>query len=227
MSPTPKVRFWGLLTGWEQQALQDFGTMSRLPANAHLHTGHAVMLDGWAKVWLDGTLIRIYGPGDIVWLPTDSPLGDGSTSVIMATPATVLRLPASRLGTFMHRYSGVSFALAMSMATQLADGDLRTLGSQHAAKARIARVLVSLINPDDRSCQMPDGWLAPPLPLTRAEIGMLAGTSIATLTRVLHPWRKAGIIAAGGYRLLKVSTDHFEALARAQTEVHLPGDGPT
>lgn len=202
--------FWGLLTPGEQDGLSALGRISVFRSGATMcvegePTTHVfVLVAGWVKVLSvtsDGheQVLALRGQGDIVGEIAGATTGHRNATVKAVDTVRALIVRYDRFGSFLDSNPGADRAYRHVMtlrwndvATMLRSRPLTT-GAQ-----RLASLLLELA---DRYGSGGDGVIDVAMPLSQEELGTLAGTSRATVTRALNNWRKRGFVRTGQRRI--------------------------
>lgn len=202
--------FWGLLTSGEQDALSALGRISVFPSGVTMciegePTTHVfVLVTGWVKilsVTSDGRelVLALRGKGDIVGEIAGATTGHRNATVKSVGTVRALIVPYDRFGSFLDANPGADRAYRRVVTRKWNDADtmLRSRADTTGAQ-RVARVLLELA---DRYGSRADGVIDVAMPLSQEELGTLAGTSRATVTRALNNWRKRGFVRTGQRRI--------------------------
>jgi CRP-like cAMP-binding protein len=213
--PTP-LRDVPLFAGLGRAAMGEIlrlGRQQDLPRGAALFdqgaaaTGFHLLLRGFLKVVQTGPdgrqiVIRVVGP----WEPAGVLALLGSDQVY---PATVLAMVPSIVlswtGTALHELREHHPALALNAMralgarTQEAHVRLREAAGDPVERRLAATVLRLSAQIGNRR---EDGSVAIDAPLTRQDLAELAGTTLATASRVLSAWKQVGILGGGRMRLI-------------------------
>jgi CRP-like cAMP-binding protein len=137
----------------------------------------------------DTTLLAIYGPGDAFGeLALVSPPSHRSATVVALEPAETRSVYRDDFDRVRTRHPGVDRVLVGLLADEIRQMNDRLLEAHYVdAETRVRRHLGRLAELYDR-----DGTSV--IPLTQEEIAEIAGTSRATVNRVLRDEERRGVI---------------------------------
>lgn len=141
-------------------------------------------------------------------------LSRNPASAQAATPVTVLRLPRAAYLEILERHPRVAVRLLQMLGRRLEHAmSIRALILEKVEN-HIAYVLLNLAERAGRPG--PEGvWIT--IPLSRADIARMAGTTLESAIRILSRWTRAGWIRTerGGYILLR-EVQALQDLARSE-----------
>lgn len=220
LRPAP---FWEALHADDRAALLRAATRVVVEAERQFLTqgedsDHLVVLvRGWVKVIAQShagyrALLALRGPGELLGEQASMESGRRSASLVTATPAELLQLPATRFHVLARARPGIAAALEQTLSRRLREADLQRVGITEPVPARLAALLLDLVE----RCGMPepDGTgrrLA--LALSQDDLAGLLLTSRRTVSRVLEQWRAQGFIVTGRQYLSVRSVDQLKAQA--------------
>jgi len=154
----------------------------------------------------DTVLIAVYGVGDSfgeLALVGGGALRSATVGALEPSETwTILRDDFTRL---LERYPGVNSVLVAILADQVRRSNERVIEAYHVdADRRVRRRLLELAR------LYPDGTI----PLTQEDVAGMAGTSRATVNRVLSADAKRGIVELGRGRTVVLKPEELERRAR-------------
>lgn len=215
--------FWEALDTGDRAALLRAATRISLPADRQFLTqgddsDHlVVLLHGWVKVIAQShagyrALLALRGPGELLGEQAAVERGRRSASLVTATPADLLNLPATRFQVLARARPGVAAALEQTLSQRLREADQQRAGITEPVPARLAALLLDLVercgHPD------PDGTgHRIGLALSQDDLAGLLLTSRRTVSRVLEQWRSQEWIVTGRQALLVRSVDQLKRQA--------------
>jgi CRP/FNR family transcriptional regulator, cyclic AMP receptor protein len=195
--------FWGLLTDPERDALSDLGgTKNYQPRETVCGQGDPathlfVLITGWVKiisVTADGRerVVALRGHGDVIGEISGETTGQRTATVKAIDAVHALLVPYERFGSFLdsHPRADRAYRRVMIQRWSQAAAMVSMLPVTTGAQ-RLAALLVDLAA--EHGNEM-DGRIHVEMPLSQGELGNLATTSRATVTRALKDWRKRRII---------------------------------
>ncbi|MFJ3779689.1 Crp/Fnr family transcriptional regulator [Streptomyces sp. NPDC090075] len=199
--------FWAALDAGDRAALLRAATRVPLAADRQfLAQGEGsdhlvVLLDGWVKVVAQSqagyrALLALRGPGELLGEQASVENGRRSATLVTATAAELLHLPASRFHVLARARPGIAAALEQTLVRRLREADAQRAGITEPVPARLAALLLDLV---DR-CGLPEPH-GPGrrlgLSLSQDDLAGLLLTSRRTVSRVLEQWRAQGWIVTG------------------------------
>jgi CRP/FNR family transcriptional regulator, cyclic AMP receptor protein len=157
----------------------------------------------------DTTLLAIYGPGDAFGeLALVSPPSNRSATVVALEAAETRSVFREDFEALRKRYPAVDRVLVALLADEIREMNDRLLEAHYVdAETRVRRHLRRLAALYDR-----DGTAI--IPLTQEEIAEIAGTSRATVNRVLREEERRGVIKLQRGRTIVVEPDQLDRRAR-------------
>jgi CRP/FNR family transcriptional regulator, cyclic AMP receptor protein len=152
----------------------------------------------------DTTLLAIYGPGDAFGeLSLVSPPGNRSATVAALEAAETRSVFRDDFEALRKRHPAVDRVLVALLAERLREMNERLLEAHYVdAETRVRRHLHELAGVYER-----DG--ASVIPLTQEEIAEIAGTSRATVNRVLREEERRGVIELKRGRTIVLERDQL------------------
>mgnify|MGYP002778737327 CR=1 FL=1 len=180
-----------------------------------------LILQGRLKVVRDTpegerTTLRFLGPGEPAGvLALLGPERRYPATAVAATDLVLLSWEGAALRGVTARHPTLAAAALGAMAgrTEEAHARLHELGRDRVER-RLALAVLRLLR--QAGVRETDGATRIDIPLGRQDLAEMAGTTLATTSRVLSAWEAAGILAEGG-RLKVVVRDHA-ALERIAAE---------
>ncbi|MET8452842.1 Crp/Fnr family transcriptional regulator [Streptomyces sp. NPDC005209] len=220
LRPAP---FWETLESGDRAALMRAATRLGLDSDRQFVTqgedsDHlVVLLDGWVKVVAQSytgyrALLALRGPGELLGEQAAVDSGRRSASLVTATAVDLLQLPATRFHVLARARPGIAAVLEQTLSRRLREADLQRAGITEPVPARLAALLLDLMDRCGRP--EPDGTgrrIA--LSLSQDDLAGLLLTSRRTVSRVLEQWRAQGWIVTGRQSLLIRSVDQLKAQA--------------
>jgi CRP/FNR family transcriptional regulator, cyclic AMP receptor protein len=157
----------------------------------------------------DTTLLAIYGPGDAFGeLALVAPPSHRSATVVALEPAETRSVFREDFEALRKRHPGVDRILVSLLADRIREMNERLLEAHYVdAETRVRRHLRQLAAVYER-----DG--ASVIPLTQEEIAEIAGTSRATVNRVLREEERRGVIELKRGRTLIVDPEQLTRRGR-------------
>ena len=154
----------------------------------------------------DTVLIAVYGVGDsfgeLALVGGGAPRSATVGALEPSETWTIVRDDFTRL---LERYPGVNSVLVAILADQVRRSNERVIEAYHVdADRRVRRRLLELAR------LYPDGTI----PLTQEDVAGMAGTSRATVNRVLSADAKRGIVELGRGRTVVLKPEELERRAR-------------
>ncbi|WP_051707631.1 MULTISPECIES: Crp/Fnr family transcriptional regulator [unclassified Streptomyces] len=215
--------FWDALEDGDRAALRGVATAVRLPpGEMFLAQGEdsdhlIVVLRGWVKVVAESpagyrALLALRGPGELLGEQAGVERRRRSASLLTAGPAQLLRVPGARFHALARTRPGIGAALQQTLSQRLREADLQRAGITEPVPARLAALLLDLVERCGRP--EPDGTghrIA--LPLSQDDLAGLLLTSRRTVSRVLTRWRTDGWVVTGRQYLLVRSADQLKRQA--------------
>ena len=162
------------------------------------------------------TTLRFVGPGEPAGvLALLGPDQRYPATAIAATDVVLLSWEGPALRGVVERHPALAAAALRAMAgrTREAHDRLHELGNDRVER-RLALAVLRLVR--QAGVKEPDGAVRIDFPLGRQDLAEMAGTTLATASRVLSAWEAAGILAAGGR--LKIVLRDPAALVRIAEE---------
>lgn len=160
--------------------------------------GFYVLLSGRVKVsqtTSDGheTVMRFIAPGELfgcVPLIGEDAYPGTARAV---EPAEVLAWDASATRALLERYPKLVVNVLRTIGGRLREFQERLVeASTERVERRLARALVRLAHQAGRRT---DAGIRIELPITRAELAQMTGTTVYTVSRLLAEWQRSGIVA--------------------------------
>lgn len=176
---------------WEEgQALQVEGG----PARA-LH----VIAAGAAKIVRsrrDGAprILDIAVPGDVVGVLPELGGETYSDSVISLVPTCALRIDAASFHGTLRAFPQIALHVVDDLAGRLAYARSEMVAAAGSVEERVAGVIVHLA--DAVGVAQEDG-IRIDLPLSRADVAGLSGSTVESVSRTISRWRREGLIDSG------------------------------
>jgi CRP/FNR family transcriptional regulator, cyclic AMP receptor protein len=157
----------------------------------------------------DTTLLAIYGPGDAFGeLALVAPPSHRSATVVALEAAETRSIFREDFEALRKRHPGVDRILVSLLADRIREMNERLLEAHYVdAETRVRRHLKQLASVYER-----DG--ASVIPLTQEEIAEIAGTSRATVNRVLREEERRGVIELKRGRTRVVDPEQLTRRAR-------------
>ncbi|GGL95964.1 Crp/Fnr family transcriptional regulator [Streptomyces fumigatiscleroticus] len=219
----PSTPFWAALDPTDRAALHRAATRLSLPAGRQFlaqgeDSDHLViLLHGWVKVIAEShagyrALLALRGPGELLGEQAGVERRRRTASLLTATAADLLQMPAARFHTLSRGRPGIAAALQRTLSQRLREADIQRAGITEPVPARLAALLLDLVErcgePD------PDGdGRRIGLPLSQDDLAGLLLTSRRTVSRVLEQWRARGWVVTGRQFLLVRSVDRLKEQA--------------
>jgi CRP/FNR family transcriptional regulator, cyclic AMP receptor protein len=202
--------FWAQLTDEERDVLSGIGRITVFSAGAVLcvegdpATHVFVLIDGWVKVLgltSDGRRmpLALRGNGDTVGEVAGHTTGYRTATVQAVGTVRALIVAFEKFISFLESYPGADNAYRRIVTRRWSDAEsmLRTRPVTGGAQ-RLAALLLELVRRHD---DQTDGGIHVTILLSQEELASLAGTSRATVTRLLSNWRRRGIIRTGKQKI--------------------------
>jgi CRP/FNR family transcriptional regulator, cyclic AMP receptor protein len=157
----------------------------------------------------DTTLLAIYGPGDAFGeLALVTPPSQRSATVVALEPAETRSVFRDDFTALRKRHPGIDRVLVSLLAERIREMNDRLLEAHYVdAETRVRRQLRRLADLYER-----DGSAV--IPLTQEEIAEIAGTSRATVNRVLREEERRGVIELKRGRTIVVDPDRLGGRSR-------------
>jgi CRP-like cAMP-binding protein len=157
----------------------------------------------------DTTLLAIYGPGDAFGeLALVSPPSNRSATVVALEPAETRSIFREDFERLRKRHSVVDRVMVSLLSERIREMNERLLEAHYVdAETRVRRhlrQLATLYERDDAAV----------IPLTQEEIAEIAGTSRATVNRVLREEERRGVIELKRGRTIVVDPEQLARRAR-------------
>ncbi|MER7835042.1 Crp/Fnr family transcriptional regulator [Streptomyces sp. NPDC096040] len=160
-----------------------------------------VLVHGWVKVVAQShagyrALLALRGPGELLGEQGSVESGRRSATLVTATDADLLHLPAGRFHVLARARPGIATAFEQTLVRRLREADTQRAGITEPAPARLAALLLDLVE----RCGLPepDGpGHRTARPLSQDDLAGLLLTSRRTVSRVLEQWRAQGRIVTG------------------------------
>ncbi|WP_129306442.1 Crp/Fnr family transcriptional regulator [Streptomyces sp. L2] len=216
--------FWEALDAGDRAALRRAGVRMVLEADRQFLTqgedsDHLIVLvGGWVKVVAQShagyrALLALRGPGELLGEQASVERGRRrSASLVTATPAEVLNLPAGRFHVLARSRPQIAAALERTLSQRLREADVQRAGITEPVPARLAGLLLDLVE----RCGLPDAdgtGRRIGLSLSQDDLAGLALTSRRTVSRVLEQWRARGWIVTGRQTVTVRAVDQLKRLA--------------
>ncbi|WP_112469650.1 Crp/Fnr family transcriptional regulator [Streptomyces triticisoli] len=226
MSSRP-ASFWEALEPADRAALAEDTTVTSLPADRLLlaqgeDSDHLlVLLRGWVKVVAQSpagyrALLALRGPGELLGEQAGLEGRRRSASLLAATPVDVVPVRAARFHAVARARPGIAAALEQTLSQRLREADLQRTGMTEPVPARLAALLLDLVERCGRP--EPDGpGRCIGLPLSQDDLAGLLLTSRRTVSRALEQWRAQGWVVTGRQSLLVRSVDRLKLLAAGES----------
>ncbi|MFG3020752.1 Crp/Fnr family transcriptional regulator [Streptomyces sp. NPDC048254] len=219
-SPAP---FWEALDATDRAALLRAATRVTLAADRQFLTqgegsDHLVVLvHGWVKVVAQShagyrALLALRGPGELLGEQASVENGRRSATLVTATAADLLHLPAGRFHVLARARPGIAAAFEQTLVRRLREADVQRAGITEPVSARLATLLLDLVE----RCGLPepDGpGRRIALALSQDDLAGLLLTSRRTVSRVLEQWRSQGWIVTGRQWLAVRAVDRLKERA--------------
>ncbi|MFD3588815.1 Crp/Fnr family transcriptional regulator [Streptomyces sp. NPDC058683] len=219
-SPAP---FWEALDATDRAALLRAATRVPLAADRQFLTqgegsDHLVVLvHGWVKVVAQShagyrALLALRGPGELLGEQASVENGRRSATLVTATAADLLHLPADRFHVLARARPGIAAAFEQTLVRRLREADTQRAGITEPVPARLAALLLDLVE----RCGLPepDGpGRRIALTLSQDDLAGLLLTSRRTVSRVLEQWRSQGWIVTGRQWLTVRAVDRLKERA--------------
>jgi CRP-like cAMP-binding protein len=205
-----------LLSGLEAGALADVRRLGRqqdlLRGTALFTQGAAatalhLVLQGFVKVVQIGSdgrqiVIAIVGPREPAGVL--ALLGDDQAypaTVLALVPSTVLSWSGAALQELRDHHPALALNAMRALGERTRDAHARLReAAGDPVERRLAATLVRLAS--RLGTRGEDGEVVIGAPLTRQDLAELAGTTLATASRVLSAWKQAGMLGGGRMRLV-------------------------
>lgn len=148
----------------------------------HTYTGQNVLLDVLIRGEFLGSLLPQAGD-------------DYSETAIAQTPCCLLGIPNQAFSNLLQQYPSVSLKVIEKMSQRLQDANqmIRRLSAQ-SVEGRMAHILLKL---GEKLGQPQEIGLLIQLPLSRADLAEMTGTTVETASRVLSRFQKEALIESG------------------------------
>jgi CRP-like cAMP-binding protein len=140
------------------------------------------------------SIVRLLGPGDLCGWPCALTEDPSPATVRALEPTTALVWSRSAFEAFFRRLPALSRNALRVLAGRLREEEERyhQLASERVPR-RLARTLLRLVRPGGR--RRGDRLLME-VPLSRAELAQLTGTTLFTVSRVVSQWEERGVLEA-------------------------------
>lgn len=153
------------------------------------------------------TILELVKAGQFLGLPDSIADRPWQHSAEMITAGVVCQLPAGVVQQCLSESAQFSLNLANSLAHRLRRNEQRLIAlSSLPVPARVAGLLVSLWNPLQP--------YAPVVPLSRAELAQLVGSTVESVSRILHRLQRAGAVKLKGRAILMESPELLKTFAQ-------------
>ncbi|MBR0671588.1 Crp/Fnr family transcriptional regulator [Neoroseomonas soli] len=187
--------------------LQDVRRGATLFAQGAAATSLHLLLEGFLKVVQTGPdgrqiVVRLVGPrepaGVLALLGPDQTY---PATVLAVAPSVVLTWAGAALHDLREHHTALTLNAmrALGSRTQEAHARLREAAGDPVER-RLAATVLRLAA--QIGARLEDGSIAIAAPLARQDLAELAGTTLATASRVLSAWKQAGILGGGRMRLV-------------------------
>ncbi|MFE9451253.1 Crp/Fnr family transcriptional regulator [Streptomyces sp. NPDC006739] len=218
--------FWEALDPGDRAAVQRAATRVSLDPDRQFVTqgedsDHLiVVVRGWVKVVAQShagyrALLALRGPGELLGEQAAVERGRRSASLLTATAADLLHVPATRFHVLARARPGIAAALEQTLSQRLREADWQRAGITEPVPARLAALLLDLVE----RCGRPDGdglGRRIGLSLSQDDLAGLLLTSRRTVSRVLEQWRAQGWITTGRQSLVVRSVDQLKRQAAGE-----------
>lgn len=145
-------------------------------------------------------ILGLYGPGEIVGLPSALAGTSSRTAVAAAAETDCLVVPRQRLLELLSGRPELIAELLPRLVRNLTGcSNCLVEVMACAVEVRLACLFLRLLAEDGSKPET--GWV--PVPLSRSELAELTGTTVESCSRVMAGWRRRGIVttADGGFRV--------------------------
>lgn len=207
------IPFFGGLGAGAVADILRLGRQQDLPRGAVLFTqgsaatGLHLLLQGFLKVVQTGSdgrqiVIRVVGPqepaGVLALLGPDQVY---PATVLAMVPGVVLTWTGTALQEVREHHPALMLNAMRALGARTQEAHAR-LGEAAGdpVERRLAATVLRLTAQIGSRCE--DGSITIGAPLTRQDLAELAGTTLATASRVLSAWKQAGILGGGRMRLV-------------------------
>ncbi|SEQ74304.1 transcriptional regulator, Crp/Fnr family [Faunimonas pinastri] len=224
--PMTPVRTEGtLLAGLGPEALKALSARSvqrTFAANAHLfHQGdlptHLFQVcTGLVKVVQISaggaqTTLHIMGPGELIGCLAVVQQFPFPASAVASQDTVVLSWPAPQLRDLMNQFPSIAANVLREVGARAQEMADRVVDMLHKdVEQRIAGVLLRLSSRVGEVCEQ---GVRLDFPITRKDVGELAGATYFTVSRTLGEWQKQGIVCTGRERIMIVAPDRLAQIA--------------
>jgi CRP/FNR family transcriptional regulator, cyclic AMP receptor protein len=215
--------FWGLLSEAERAALSAIGLARVYPPGATLvvegdpSTHVFILIEGQVKVMSstsDGQqlTLALRGYGDVVGEIAGATTGRRNATIQAIDMVRSLIVGYDRFGAFLDSSPNAAYAYRRTLTKLWNDADsvLRSRPVTTGAQ-RLAELLLKLA---DRHGIAEGGEIHVTISLSQEEWASLAGTSRATVTRILSNWRRRGIIRTGQRQITIIDRQALQQITR-------------
>lgn len=146
------------------------------------------------------TILRFIGPGETFGTVALFTTHRYPADAIAVEASTVLDWSESDLLALLNRYPGIASNVIRVLGARLAQlqDRVRELTTQRVEQ-RIAHALLRLA---EQAGRVGTRGTTIEIPLRRQDLAEYAGTTLHTASRVLSAWKKAGLLATSGQRLV-------------------------
>lgn len=218
----PGRGFWGSLTPDERNTLRSLGHSKRYPRGATMcvegepATHLFVLTDGWVKVvsvTADGheTILGLRGDGEIVGEAAGEATGRRNATMQALDDVQALTVSYEKFTAFLDAHRGASHAYRRMMAQRWSNAD--AMLRRRAVTSGAQRLALLLLDLAERHGRQVSNTIEIALPLSQEQLGSLAGTSLATVTRAFTDWRKRGLIRTGQRHITLIDVPALQAIA--------------
>ena len=156
-------------------------------------------------------IVRLVEPGSLFGAAGGWGEGEYPASAIAQGDSVVLQLPAAELERLIAGDPVFAVALVRELGARLREAEARISELQtERVERRIARVLLRLAS---KTGKRTERGIEIGIPLTRQDLGELAGTTLSTASRTLSAWAQERLVELGRERVVLLQPHALLALA--------------
>lgn len=182
------------------------GSGATVLAEGQAPDGLYVVLRGRLNLVREGRgrdiILSALGPGDVFGESCAFDERGMSTSVVAATQAELLRIPAETIASHVRRNPETMIRVMRLLTEKLRD--IENVASGLAlcdVEERLRRTLVRLVRRQGRRLPSSSEWILAPVP-TQSELARMVGSCRETVSRTLSAMAKDGLLSSSGRRMV-------------------------